>query len=132
MKTTILHKFLIALLMITSVSSCYSLQENTVKKNTYGKANFVFVDFYGDNIKLVFNDKVIVNEKITMKISEVGLSTGGGIKPIKFGENSVTLYKDNKIIYQDTIIVPKDTKTIYILPNKPYIDMNNSEILLLD
>ncbi len=68
----------------------------------------------------------------TMKIPEVSLSTGGGIKPIKFGENSVILYKDNKIIYQDTITVPKDTKTIYISPNKPYIDMNNSEILLLD
>ncbi len=132
MKTTILHKFLIALLTIISILSCSSVQDNTAKKNIYGKANFVFVDFYGDNIKLVVNDKVIVNEQIAMKIPEVGLNTGGGIKPIKFGKNSVTLYKNNKIIYQNTIIVPKDTKTIYISPNKPYIDMNNSEILLLD
>ncbi len=137
MKINLLIKSLIILCCITSISACVTktqtTSQDTEKQNATSVVKFAFVDFYdNDNsYKLTINNKITINEIPKMEVPEVGLNTTV-MKPITFGENFVSLYKNSNIIYQNNIVIPKNTKVIYVSPNHPHISFSEGSTLMLD
>ncbi len=116
-----------------SIPACFTKTQIISKEKKTGVVNFAIVDFYDNDssYKLTINNKTIVDEIPKMEMPEVGLNTTV-MKPITFGENFISLYKNGDIIYQDKIVIPESTKVIYVSPHDPYILLSEGTTLLLD
>lgn len=90
----------------------------------------VFFNFSDKKVTLKINNKIVLDEILTVTIPSTGLSLIREFFVKK--NNKFELSFDDKVI-KENIQIDNSIKLIYINPNiEPYISLSRSEIILLD